>query len=204
MKSKICHFAFFILLSACNFAPNSNLKTTAKQEIKPKQVVSSTEDLETSNKAFNPNFENEILTLEKFKMPHLSLDSTHEYGAGDCFGKITYYSRSNVGLGIDSMSCGEYGYTNTHYLLDSKKAIQAIYLKQSESLLQPDGNWKYVLTERLIDFRNTQVTVLERIDTLDDHTKNIINKEFAVKKLKDGQPSLRQWTKEFREIWEKE
>jgi len=204
MKFKTYLFSFWVIVVACNSAPKENPKTLIKQEVKSEQTTSSNEDLKSSSKEPNSNSEMELLTLEKFKMLSISIDSTNEYGAGDCFGKVTCYSPENFILGFDSMSCGEYGYTNTHYLLDSKKMIQAVYLKKSESLLQPNGNWKYALAERIIDFRNNQAIIREKIDTLDDDTKNIINKEFETKKITDRQTSLEHWNKEFRELWKKE
>jgi hypothetical protein len=204
MKFKINLFAFCFLVAACNTAPKSNPETSVKKELKPGQKITSVENLQSSQKEPNPESELEILTQGKFKMPDVSVDSTNEYGAGDCFGKVTYYSQRNIGLGIDSMSCGEYGYTNTHFLLNSKKMVQAVYLKKSESLPQPDGNWKNALTERLIDFRNNRAIVRERMDTINDDTKSIINKKFEIKELKDRQTSLEHWNKEFQILWEKE
>lgn len=204
MKFIISLFAFCFLVAACNTAPKSNPEASVKKDLNREQKVTSVGKLQTSQKKPNLESEFEILPLWKFKLPDVSIDSTNEYGGGDCSGKVTYYSQGNIGLGIDSMSCGEYGYTNTYYLLNSKKLVQAIYLKKSESLPQPDGNWKNALTERLIDFRNNRAIVKERMDTINDETKSIINKKFIVKDLGDRQTGLDHWNKEFQLLWEKE
>ncbi|MDX5513575.1 MAG: hypothetical protein LPK01_15310 [Hymenobacteraceae bacterium] len=204
MKIKNNLFAFCFFVAACNTAPKTNPETPVKKELKPEQKVTTVENLHSSQKEPNPESELEILVLGKFLLPDVSTDSTNEYGAGDCFGKVTYYSQRNIGLGIDSMSCGEYGYTNTHYLLNSKKMVQAVYLKKSESLPQSDGTWKNALTERLIDFRNNRAIVKERMDTVNDDTQSIINKKFEIKELKDRQTSLEHWNNEFQVLWEKE
>ncbi|QCR21371.1 hypothetical protein [Pontibacter sp. SGAir0037] len=203
MKYKIILFAFRTFAAACN--PIHESKTASlDQEDRAAQTVQPPVEQEVKDRAYTLDSELENLTLGKFNTSGVTKDSTNEYGAGDCFGKVTYYSQKSMGLGIDSMSCGEYGYTYTHYLLDSKKTIQAVYLKKSESLLQPDGNWKYALTERIFDFRNSQATIIERVDTLNDYNKNVIAKDFEVKKLNDRQTALKKWTTDFKELWELE
>lgn len=203
MKSKIFLFAFWVLAAACNPVQESEIASTEQKDM-PEQVVQPLGKQGTTDKAYTLDSELEILTLRNFNTSGGTRDSTNEYGAGDCFGKVTFYSLKGGGLGIDSMSCGEYGYTYTHYLLDSKKAIQAVYLKNSESLLQPDGNWKYALAERIFDFRNSQATMMERTDTLDEHSKDVIAKDFDVIKLNDRQSAVKKWSKGFKELWEKE
>lgn len=120
MKSKILLFAFWVLAAACNSVQESEIASTDQEDI-PEQTVQPLEEQETTDKAYTLDSELEILTLGKFNTSRVTKDSTNEYGAGDCFGKVTYYSKKSMGLGIDSMSCGEYAYTYTHYLLDSKK-----------------------------------------------------------------------------------
>jgi hypothetical protein len=199
MKSGILLIAVGLLALTCKPVHESEIASN-EQEDQPGQTL---KKQGASDAAVALDAELENLMLGKLKTSAMSVDSTNEYGAGDCFGKITYCSQGGMGLGIDSMSCGEYGYTYTHYLLNSKNEIQGVYLKQSESLLQTDGNWKYALTERIIDFRNAQAAIMERVDTLDDHTVNSIAKEFEVKNSEDRRSSLELWEVRFKELWEK-
>ncbi|MBB6613158.1 hypothetical protein H7F15_19115 [Pontibacter sp. Tf4] len=203
MKYKILLFAFGALAAACNPVRESETASTDRED-RPEQRVQPPVEQVATDRAYTLDSELVNLTKGKFNTSGVRRDSTNEYGAGDCFGKVTYYSQESMGFGIDSMSCGEYGYTYTHYLLDSKKAIQAVYLKKSESLLQPDGNWKYALTERIFDFRNSQATIMERVDTLNDYNKDVIAKDFEVKKLNDRQSALKKWATDFKELWEME
>jgi hypothetical protein len=203
MKYKILLFAFWVFAAACNLVHETETASTDHDD-RPEQTVQQPEEEQTKGRAYTLDSALINLTLGKFSTTGITRDSTNEYGAGDCFGKVTYYSQKSMGLGIDSMSCGEYGYTYTHYLLDSKKAIQAVYLKKSESILQSEGNWKYALTERIFDFRNSQATIKDRADTLNDNSKDLIAKDFVVTKLNDRQTALKKWTNNFKELWETE
>ena len=203
MKYKILLFAFGALAAACYPVHESETASTDQEDITAQMEQPPAEQVAT-DRVYTLDSELENLTLGKFNTSGVTRDSTNEYGAGDCFGKVTYYSQKGMGLGIDSMTCGEYGYTYTHYLLESKKGIQAVYFKKSESLLQPDGNWKYALTERILDFRNSQATIMERVDTLNDNNKDVIAKDFEVKKLNDRQTALKKWATDFKELWEME
>jgi hypothetical protein len=200
MKYKILLFAFGAFAAACNPVHESETASTDLED-RPENMTQPLAEQVITDRAYTLDSELENLTLGKFSRSGVTRDSTNEYGAGDCFGKVTYYSQGSMGLGIDSMSCGEYGYTYTHYLLDSKKAIQVVYLKKSEALLQPEGNWKYALTERIFDFRNSQATIMERVDTLNDLNKDVIAKDYEVKNLNDRQTALKKWATDFKELW---
>lgn len=45
---------------------------------------------------------------------------------------------------------------------------------------------------------------MERADTLDDHNKDVIAKDFEVIKLNDKQSAVKKWAQDFKELWEKE
>ena len=99
----------------------------------------------------NPEEILDLHILGTFDLTTASIDSTNEYGGGDCFGKITKYSIPDGTLAVDSMSCGDYGYTYTYYLLGPEDLIQAIFTRKSQPFLNKENNYDgYLIKEQVI------------------------------------------------------
>ena len=137
----------------------------------------------------------------------MEIDSINEYGAGDCWGKVIRYSLPNIGLAIDSMSCGEYGYTYTYYLLSLKDFIQVVFIKESESLLDTvNESYFYVQREHIYDFNSSPAILMTRIDTVYEYNlrENLIKKKFINESLKDRQYTSQFLNAEYNGVWSKE
>ena len=149
----------------------------------------------------------ELPVIGSFELTKMKLDSLNEYGAGDCWGTVRRYSLPNVGLAIDSMTCGEYGFTYTSYLLSDKDFIQVVYTKKSESILNPETtSYFYVQQEQVIDFNSDPAISMTRTDTVNDYKlrENPIDKNFVTETLKDRQTTYEHFEMEYQGIWEME
>jgi len=149
----------------------------------------------------------EIPVIGSFELSKMKMDSLNKYGAGDCWGTIRRYSLPNVGLAIDSMTCGEYGFTYTYYLLSDKDFIQLVYTKKSESILDPEtSSYYYVQEEQVIDFNADPAISMTKIDTLTDYKlrEMPINKDFSTENLKDKQTTYEHFEMEYKGTWEME
>ena len=108
--------------------------------------------------------------LSLFDISGTSLDSTHQYGGGDCFGDIYHFSSSDLIIDVDSMKCGEYGFTFTHYILDENESLKAARELKWESIMNEDATaYVHVLSEHIYDFRQDPSVFLMRGDTLKEH-----------------------------------
>jgi hypothetical protein len=123
MKSIIFLITIF-LFSSCNFQENNQNNYTKGD---------TSEEIPTQE---NNHEILELPILGTFSLSNMKIDSLHEYGAGDCWGTVTKYSLKDIGLAIDTMSCGEYGYTYTYYFLNDKGSILTVFQKKSELSLQ--------------------------------------------------------------------
>jgi hypothetical protein len=141
-----------------------------------------------------------------FELNKTKTDSLNEYGAGDCWGTIRRYTLPDAGLAIDSMSCGEYGFTYSYYLLSTNDLIQVVYSKKSESILNPESDsYFYVQQEKVIDFNSDPAIYMERTDTVYDYKSrnNHIKKKFVTETLKDKQTSYENLEGEYLKTWQR-
>ncbi len=203
MKSIYLIVVIYLIIS-CNSQTEN--KTSENQNSELSIVIDSRTNQDES--LTNTESDAEILDLPvigTFELNSMKLDSLNEYGAGDCWGTIRRYSLSNVGLVIDSMTCGEYGYTYTYYLLSAKNFIQVVYTKKSESILDPEKNsYFYVQQEQVIDYNSNPVIKMTRIDTLNDYNQrqNQIDKKFVTDTIKDKQTTYKHFEMEYIGTWE--
>ena len=103
------------------------------------------------------------------------------------------------------MTCGEYGFTYTYYLLSDKDFIKAVYTKESESILDPEINsYFYVQKEQVIDFNSDPATVMTKIDTITSFKlrEKPIENEFSTEKLKDKQTTYGHLEMNYQGTWE--
>jgi len=86
----------------------------------------------------------------------------HEYGGGDCDGAYRTYNLKNSKsiLTIDKYDCGDYGFGNNQYLTkkDSVTNVREFSVEWDVS----DGNTLYIVTERMIKFKNGKTILKER------------------------------------------
>jgi len=193
------------LIISCN---TQTKKSLDKNEISDLEVkTDSTTSVVKSTKTDSESEILELPVLGSFELSEMKIDSFNEYGAGDCWGTIRRYSLPNVGLAIDSMSCGEYGFTYTYYLLSDKDFIQVVYTKKSESILNPETNsYFYVQQELVIDFNTDPTTTMTKIDTINDYKlrENPIDKKYSTETLKDNQTTYEHFEMEYKGTWEME
>ncbi|TRZ43129.1 hypothetical protein [Robertkochia solimangrovi] len=194
------------LLGSCNSQTNTKTKNTESTDLT--QKVDSTEKLTEKSTQTDYQLEKiDIPVIGTFELSEMKMDSLNEYGAGDCWGTIRRYSLPNFGLAIDSITCGEYGFTYTYYLLSDKDFIQVVYTKKSESILDPETNsFFYVQEEQVIDFNSDPATSMNKIDTLTDYKlrEKPIDKEFSTEILKDKQTSYDHLEMNYQGTWEME
>jgi hypothetical protein len=68
------------------------------------------------------------------------------------------------------MTCGEYGYTFTHYLLNKSNSIEAVRELKWESIINNDATgYTHILSEHFYDFRTDIPAFYLRKDTMDIH-----------------------------------
>jgi len=171
------------------------------------ETDSTTNPIENLTKTESKSELLELPVIGTFELTSMIMDSTNEYGAGDCWGKLARYSLPSVGLAIDSMTCGEYGFTYTSYLLSDKDFIQVVYTKKSESILNPETtSYFYVQQEQVIDFNSDPAISMTRTDTVNDYKlrENPIYKNFVTETLKDRQTTYEHFEMEYQGIWEME
>jgi hypothetical protein len=203
MKS-ICFIVIVCLFSSCD----SQTKTYNNE--RPNVLVKTDSPTILVENVTETDSELEILVLPiigSHELSNMKIDSLNEYGAGDCWGKVRRYSLPNVGLAIDSMTCGEYGFTYTYYLLSVKDSIQVVYTKKSESILDAETNsYFYVQQERVIDFNSHPATSMIKIDTINDYKRreSPIDKEYSTEILKDKQKTYEHYEMGYQGTWEME
>jgi hypothetical protein len=192
------------LFGSCNSEIKKDNIESADLSVKSDSTTNPVEiSTETDAKSETLN----LPVIGTFELSKMKIDSVNEYGAGDCWGKIRRYSLSNVGLAIDSMTCGEYGFTYTYYLLSDNDFIQVVYTKKSESILDPEtSSYYYVQEEQVIDFNVDPAISMIKIDTLTDYKlrEKPINKDFSTQNLKDKQTTYEHFEMEYKESWEME
>jgi hypothetical protein len=150
----------------------------------------------------NPEEILDLHILGTFDLTTASIDSTNEYGGGDCFGKITKYSIPDGTLAVDSMSCGDYGYTYTYYLLGPEDLIQAIFTRKSQPFLNKENNYDgYLIKEQVIDFKSEPSISMLKTDKVPDLLDNTIDKPFENEALKDRQTAYQYWKQEYQGHW---
>lgn len=198
---KTVYLMFMVCLLASCYSKTNKIEST-DLTVKTNSI---TNTVESSTKS---GFKSEALDLPilgSFELAEMKLDSLNEYGAGDCWGTIRKYSLTNTGLAIDSMTCGEYGFTYTYYLLSDKDFIQVIYTKKSESILDTETfSYFYVQEEQIIDFKAHPAISMTKIDTITDYEarENPIDKKYLSEILEDKQTTYKHFEIDYKGAWE--
>lgn len=150
--------------------------------------------------------------IKKLNLPSIGLvelntmtkDSLNSYGEADCWGNIVQYSNRKKILAIDSVSCGEYGYTYRYYIINKKGIIEKVYTKNSEPIInQKTNHFIYLKEELIIDFKNKPATSKTRVDTVYNSKKveNEIKKQFLTENLSDVKTTYEFYEMEYKNAW---
>jgi hypothetical protein len=136
-----------------------------------------------------------------YELNNFKLDSTNQYGAGDCWGKIKQFSENELSIGIDSMSCGEYGFEYNFYLLKNNR-IKIVHSKESETLIEYNNRkTEYLLTEKVYDFRENPFVLYYRKDTVSKPDFRMIKAEFHKSNIVDFKTILENEKLEYNGVW---
>ncbi|MEJ2005163.1 MAG: hypothetical protein P8X57_09410 [Cyclobacteriaceae bacterium] len=181
MKTTIFIFLFLGMLGCSN--PKSTEDSSTITDTKAAEADSADDSEELID----------IPELGMLEFGNQWLDSMRSYGAGDCFGEIYHYTKQGQYYAADSLTCGEYGFTFTHYLMDSSGFLLKARELKWESLINEQGdNYTHVLTEHVYDFQSEPEVILQRTDTLDDHYVNTAFPEHVQKQFKKQSLELKE------------
>lgn len=195
-----------LIIICCFFAScSSNESSKASDNPNPDIAI----ELDSINKPEgkksldeNPEGTLDLPILGTFDLTNMPIDQTNEYGGGDCFGKTTKYSLPDGTLAVDSMSCGDYGYTYTYYLLDPEDLIQVVFTRKSEPFLTKENNYDgYLIKEQIIDFNSEPSISMSRTNKFPDLTNQAIDKPFENETLEDRETAYQYWEQQYLGHW---
>lgn len=145
---------FVSLLTACQDGQqqNTGVDSTA--------MTDSTNIETTALPAFEKLDEINLTSMKKTSSRYIG-------GEGDCENYVGRYEGDGIALFLDTLSCGSYYTKYTYYLLDAADTIQMVQVKHIAPFANEDGSqFFYALSEKVIDFQGTQVSMKARNDTL--------------------------------------
>ena len=143
----------------------------------------SQQEIEGEKQVTNEAVTKAVTDLATFRTDGMRTDSTHWYGAGDCFGTLYMMSDDMRKMEVDSMTCGEYGFTFTHYLENPAGELMAFRRLKWESVISPDANrYIYLLQEEIYNLGVDPGQYYFRKDTLETHYVITNSVPAAVKK----------------------
>ncbi len=149
--------------------------------------------------------------LSLFMTDQMTLDSTYAYGGGDCFGDLYHFTGNERTIVVDSLTCGEYGFTFTHYLLNRSNDLQAVRTLKWESIINTDAtDYVHILSEHLFDFQGDMPTFYSRRDTMDNHFISMghypdsISLQFNTESSEDYQTVHKQWKAQLESLWKRD
>ena len=180
---KIRIFTVLILIVCCK---NSETKT----------------ELQNTKIEINKNLiDKSLLFPFEKKLTEFQKDSINEYGAGDCWGNVQQYSKNKIEVGLDSTNCGDYGFYHSFYLLNNG-GIRIAHLKESNTILGNNTNdTKYILVEKIYDYRKKPYFLYLRTDTLNKPNIDLIRTGFIKTELKDFQTSYEHLIMGYEGAW---
>ena len=189
-------------LAACSTSPDSetvnHITHLSTDTVKPLLVEAITDTVVVTEEKI-------VLEVDLFSITNMEANDTHEYGEGDCFGEVVKYAGTEDFIAVDQSSCGDYGYVNTNYLLDSSDFVQAIYVVDCGLEINYESDISfYVLTERMILFENGSSTVMVKSDTVGDASIQEIDKPFVSDTLQDSETKQEYWQQLYNGLWKQE
>ena len=138
--------------------------------------------------------------IGEFNLEEMKTDSFHNYGAGDCEGKITLKSYPHVVLGIDSSWCSQWGFEHTKYVMTKKNTLTAIhsfehYIENEDSLGR-----NYVLRETVYDFNTEPLTIYVRKKEVNNEL-NFIDEKFSEHRNNKRDSIYSYWQNKLKITW---
>lgn len=145
----------------------------------------------------------EVGILQDFNPAQGKVLRRNEYGAGDCWGSITEYALPKGSLAIDSMTCGEYGFTYTRYLFNANKQLIAVRVKKSDTLFGDNDEAAFSRVERLVDFSRSPAKVQIKTDTIKDYAlrEAPLQQAFQAGELPNRKEAYTRWEQSYKEAW---
>ena len=199
MKNILSLIIFFSFLGACDSPQENNNNLTEKNQTD--SVVTDTVKHPTETPVTTGGLQ--VPTLGQFDLAAMAKDAPHKYGGGDCYGHATKYALDQTIFVTDSVSCGEYGSTYTHYLLDASGKIQAIYINEPKMQFVDGADQPtFVVREQVIDFRTDPITTLERSASFANSGEAVPNTaDFTNGPLTETPADFAYWEKAYKELW---
>lgn len=201
MANSVVLIVFICVLGACS-QKQVEQGNKVKESFRPISEAESTplpeQDVEKPNTAML-----DLPFLGQFELNNAAIDSMNEYEAGDCWGRIKQYSWSQAILAMDSLTCGEYGFTNTYYLLSPKGQIKSVYIQESTPRLNPKhASSDFVLREQIINFKTDPAISKMRIDSASECFDSMTDKVFTRNTLGEGRGDSQFWELQYHETWQ--
>ena len=141
--------------------------------------------------------------IGEFNIEEMNTDSFHEYGAGDCGGKIILKSYPHVALGIDSNWCGEYGFEFTNYVMTKEHTLTAIHSFEYFINGEDSIGRNYVLSEKIYDFNTEPLTIYLRKKYVLNEIK-FNGEKFSELTINNRDSVHSFWNDKLKETWVKE
>ena len=139
-----------------------------------------------------------------YNLSEFTLDSTNNYGAGDCWSKVHEYSKNQIRIGIDSTICSEYGFKNSYYLIKNNK-LNILHTQESSTILEDNVyDNRYIIKELIYSFQNNKSLKYSKLDTLKNNNFknfNIGNSSKFYENLEFNKSNL---LKEYYNTWKYE
>lgn len=200
MKNTYFYLAALVALLASCDAKTSQTSDNSHSQAESETGIngSAQTDQKESNKAIL-----DLIANGSYALPTNKIEKIHEYGAGDCWGTVTKYSLPNHGLAIDSLNCGDYGYTFTYYLLSQQDQIQGVFIKKSETSMDGSSNTvSFILLEQIIDFTAQPPVSMTKTETVSDYDNKVIKAPYVTLPLDDQKATYAHWEMEYNRMWE--
>jgi len=149
MKQLLIYLFFLVIsLSACDSDTNN------KPENETDEVVQKTDTIKQVVEVPSAPVTVGFPYLGSESLEGYELKREHEYGGGDCMAQVFEYVSGDNVMTIDSMVCGDYGFTTTRYLVE-KEALKMVYIAEVQNTI---NSW----TETIYDFRKEPFCKYER------------------------------------------
>ena len=187
-----------ILIFACD-NPNQDKTESFSSELSKenKDTLPLKTNLPNTRKHDNVNCS---LYINNIAINNMKIDSTNEYGGGDCWGNIKLYSNDSIRLGLDSMNCGDYGYHYTQYYFNNNYSLQKISRLELETIFNTEiKKNSYKLTETVFNFKTK--TIKTRTDTTFDSSISALKSSFSTKKIEPILKVKNKWILEYQSLW---
>ncbi len=168
--------AFIIIFFLASCATPSQKKQDTTSQEKKDSVITALSPVCYRSFWGKDTIDNYLISFFK-NDPELEL--TQEYGGGDAFGAFTKYSlaKTNETVVLDSLVCGDYGYSYAQFYLKAGRITSVREVFQSNDLDY------YALNEFIFYLSTNNATVKERKAESKNLVESLENIPFEIKEL---------------------